>query len=288
MRRIALAALVLCLLPVSPLLAADDSQGNGAQEKDDICALWDSKSKDELREEFKDEEDPERVIEILTKGRGRVEACRSTYWRAFEPKPVREMLDSGSFEIYERALDQGDCDTAFALFANAFPVAHPRAPNFMDDKEHFRIWKSSILVLHYPEMRFCRSSRGIREGQAEIERLGIVIGRYQEGWEFSSRRKHQSLPILHRNYGIASLIELDSYPPALLALARLSQEGKIVRFIPEYQYYLLQRLLLSGGERDQLTDMLAAAEATLQPSQMEDLKRQAQAGEYAGPTPTTE
>ncbi len=282
MRRIALAALALCLLPMGPLLAAD-----GAQEKDDICAIWDSKSEDELREEFKGHPNPEEAIRQF-KGPAREQACRFTYWRAFKAKPARDVLDAEGFKAYQRALRQADCDTALALLSNAFPAAHPRAPDILNDRDHFARWEQVIVPQQYLELSLCGTNREIQESQTEIEHQGLVVGRYQDGWDFSLRGRDQPVPLVLRNHGIESLIHDRDYPPALLALVKLSHEGKVVRFIPEYQYYLLQRFLLLGGERDQVADMLTAAEARLLPSQMDDLKRQAQAGEYTGPRPTTQ
>ncbi len=310
MHRIALAAFALCLLPVSPLLAAD-----GAQEKDDICAAWDKASD---------------VTKSVYKGFPRKDACRGEYWNTFEAKPAAALFDAGTYAAYQQALEREECDAAMDLLAPAFVRAYPRAPDIgegrrtseasraewvqealkakkegkpidrnkdrerilhhMEMQSHFIAWTVRVLPGSYPEMAFCNAMQKLKAAQNEIASLGLDAPRYGDLRDALHHPSRQyPAPVDRRNGAIGELFNLSDryrYVPASLALLELSQQGQALRFVPAYQYYFLNYLVAHADvPAARVADMLAAAAEKLPDAKRRELDEQARLGEYKEPLP---
>lgn len=270
MQRIALTALValsMSLIATSLLAAAEPTQ----PKDDNICAVFD-RAAPEVKKQYE--------------GWLRSDACEAIYWSEFDAKPADQLLPPQGFAAYRAALQREQCDLPLALIAKAFAAAYPRAPNILGNDEHFLSWKVRVVERRYPELAGCLRLQDIRVAQAEIEQQGLAAERYKSSRE-SLLAADLPPAVAKRNTAIYALMNLHSEVPSLLALARLSHAGKVIRFVPEYQYYLLSRLAHREVDPLQLAPMLTAVVAKLQPAEMQALDTQARAGKYAGPEPIT-
>ncbi len=201
-------------------------------------------------------------------------ADRQIYYRAENQPALNDLLGAAELEAYRAALAADDCDPAYALLTNAYARHFPDAPHPGSSWLDETTWIGLVGMRHYPELSLCIYLRDIRETSAEIDRLGLEIPRYKG---VTDRANFSKIVIL-RNYALSMLMSFtgQDFAPAFLALARLSEDGKVIRFTSEYQYFLALRARHFGLDTRELDDLIRATEKRLDSDAIPELRRRAQ------------
>ncbi|MBL4756064.1 MAG: hypothetical protein JKY32_00035 [Rhizobiales bacterium] len=199
----------------------------------------------------------------------------SVFYRTHEGKPVAELLSSGELSDYREALEVEDCDAAYALLTNAYAIAYPGNPHPGTTRKSSRDWERNVAIEHYPEIVFCTQMRNLREARAAIERDNIYYERFSTERMMTTRQRPKPLFDLDMAFWGLLTLARHEYPPAFLALAGLSDEGEVIRFTEEYQYYTLLRAANMGIASSELDELTSRASANLTPAVRAELRQRA-------------
>jgi len=197
---------------------------------------------------------------------------RTVFYRSHEGKPVAELLGEAGQSVYWEAIEAEDCDAAYAVLTNAYANAYPGEPHPGTTRKSLRDWESNVAFDRYPEIIFCTTMRDLREARAAIERENIYVDRFSIERMWTTRRVPPPISDLDMAFRDLLTLARREYPPAFLALARLSDEGEVIRFTKEFQYYTLLRAENLGSELDELTTRAAAR---LDPATRAELRQRA-------------
>lgn len=197
----------------------------------------------------------------------REEVCRMLYWRKFSPQPLWEILNKDDIAAYERDISNRNCNSAAALLSNRFVAAHPNAPSLLKNTLNFKEWKSQLVGRHFPRLGLCFNLETIRISQDEIERLGLKAEPYAGYLKSMSpeAKKNMPGPVRKRHMAVFSLHRLlinSGRPDIMLALLKLSVDGKAVRYHENYELFFAYRLIVKGRTAhvvDQVIDRPIAA-----------------------------
>ena len=175
--------------------------------------------------------------------------------------PVNELLNLDELKTYNAALVENNCDAAYTLLTNAYALAFPKdPPSRFKCMDNDRLGRLCCARDHYPELVICEDQRQIRDARTHIEREGISLERISENRLMTSQTK--PWPIFEFGSALRYLILLAKRPygPAILALVKLSEEGEVIRFTREFQYYAVLRthtLAVNTAELEELTELAA-------------------------------
>lgn len=205
---------------------------------------------------------------------------RQLYYKSDRGLDAEALLGEEQLRMYREALEVDDCDLAYAPLANAYAVAYPEEP-FPGTILYSHIdWIIYVSYENFPELAFCLAMRELREARAAIIREGIEFERFNT--EYYSGLGVDIRPISDLVNAFRGFFRLATrgYPPVYLALVRLSDEGDILRFTKEFQYYMVLQARNLGTDTAELREMTARAAARLDTGTIVELERQVANGEF--------
>lgn len=188
--------------------------------------------------------------------------CRSSYWIGLRTKPLKAILTANQLTTYRKAIKEKRCSDAARFLSKYFVKAHPEVPSILENKENYRRWKNMTVTANFIDLGICLLLEKIRTAQKEIDRLEIEAKPFR-GYDKSldlKNRKYLSTPEVFRHLGVFGLLNMFGRfknPNLVLALIKLSVEGKALKFNPEYEYYLAYALHTRGLEDPVIKQILS-------------------------------
>ncbi|MBL4756769.1 MAG: hypothetical protein JKY32_03755 [Rhizobiales bacterium] len=202
------------------------------------------------------------------------------YYKSDNGLRANEILDEDGFRDYQSSIAVDDCDPAYALLANAYAKTYPEEPHPGFDIISGANWDVFVTFDNFPELAFCLEMRQLREARAAIVREEIEFERYFEDLYFGDQTYPRPVTNLADAFHGLSLLAGRRYLPAYLALLRLSDEGEIIRYTKEFQYYLALRTRDLGLNTEEVADITARAAARLDAETIAELTREAEDGHF--------
>ncbi len=226
-----------------------------------LSALWTAPAQagSDICKALKTVTDKDPMTHPSIKYRPKERICREWYWSNFKARPLKDVLSGDPLARYKRALGRKDCKTAAEILRKGFTAAHPKAESIVTNQKNFKDWKKWTVGNHYPLLKVCLLLETIRRAQRELDLQGINIPRYQ-GPQKSSQliRAVPRLPtaVLRRNSALF-LLEIylvgRSHPASVLALLKLSLDGKVVKYRPRVELFFAL-MLRDKGRNDPIID----------------------------------
>jgi len=172
--------------------------------------------------------------------------CTMRFWTLFQPRPLEQILTATERTKYDQAIERNDCKRATDVLSDNFEAAHPDAPPHRADALSRSFWRNSIATHYYESLGLCRDLRSVRQALKDIAEAGIEARPFwnmQENY-YGAQTKF-SIPVRNMYSGIARLLNnlnrTRSHKVAL-ALLRLSDAGKAIKFHRHYELYMAIRL----------------------------------------------
>lgn len=187
--------------------------------------------------------------------------CRSGFWRHANVKTIDEIFSKQELGQYNQLLSENKCEASAFFLSSPFARAHPQIPSILTNKEDYAHWIKETIPYNYSNLALCFLTKKIRSAQFKIDNQSLnaapFMGRNKslQGSYF----KNAPLIVRQRNLAFFKLIILSRRfptPKIQFTLLRFSQEDKIVKFHPEYKYFLALKLHKSGMQHELITKYL--------------------------------
>ena len=201
------------------------------------------------------------------------------HYRDLHGPALEELLRPSELSAYYTALAEDDCNSAYALLTNAYALAFPDDPHPGSSPRAKVDWKVYIAYYYYLELALCLELRQLGEARQQIARDGLEIERVSEDrlrtdlW--NGKRKPHPVSRLDSAFWTLFTLARRGHGPTILALVNLSEEGDVIRFTKEFQYFsvLLTRIL--GVDTPELDELAARTAARLDNETELEIQRQA-------------
>ncbi len=203
-------------------------------------------------------------------------------YKGYAFPPAEEFLNNSQYAEYWRALESGQCHGALMGVALAFHEQHPETPHPITTDRGMIAWAYFIEPKHYPAPLYCRAKKGLADARGKISGANIDAPRFPQrrsgGFAFSNL----PFPVRMRDLEIADLIRLAifDYGPAYLELAKLSEEGQVLRLTPSYTYFALARAKQAGVKDPQLEALYAKAVKSVDAAERARLSSRVKTGRW--------
>jgi len=204
---------------------------------------------------------------------------RQIHYRSDRGLPLNALLSPGEIESYRKALSGDACDPAYELLANAYANAYPEEPHPASGFEARTNWEIYVVPNQYPELALCLELRHLGELRAQLARDGIRMDPLS--WEdLGAPQVNDTVRSITISVWQLFFLVRNRYLPAAMAMLRLSEEGEIIRFTREFQYYMTLRTRILGTDTAELREMTDRATARLDAGTIVELRQQATNGEF--------
>jgi len=193
----------------------------------------------------------------------REEICRAYYWVEFKAAPAEQLFEPQSLKVYKDALKQQKCTAALRILRYKFADTYRSAPSILTNDSVYESWRDHIITISYPDLALCFDHKRLAAAEQEIERQGLEAMPYR-GVRISLTPQAIAQipdPILKRHrliYTWELRLQRIGHLGTALALLRLSSQGQALKYHPETETYLAQKLK-SGGYSDPLIDKTLAS-----------------------------
>jgi len=200
----------------------------------------------------------------------REEICRAYYWLEFKAAPAEQLFKPLSLKVYKDALKQQNCATALRILRDTFADTYRSAPSILTNDSVYKSWHDHIIGIRYPNLALCLECKLLATLEQKIKRQELKVVPYR-GWRISLMPQaiaQISDPILKRHmiiYGWELRLQRMGHLGTALALLRLSSQGQALKYHPETETYLAQKLKL-GGYSDPAIDKILASHHPIEDS----------------------
>lgn len=196
-------------------------------------------------------------------------------YQGYDFPPPSELLDEHALKRYHEKMLANQCNGALMELQVAFKDKHPEARHPMFPKEGGLLaWMYIIEPKYYPEALFCSTMKKLKQERESIRADGLVAPRFAQ--KIASDKDFADLPFHVRirdvEVGTLILLALNNYAPAQLELAKLSDEGTVLKLTPAYNFYILARALRGGLSDLSLFSLLKQAREGLGDAERKMLK----------------
>ena len=158
--------------------------------------------------------------------------------------PPEQFLNNAAFARYLDRMEEGRCWAAHLVLAEAVVEKYPEAPNPITDiPTGMMAWHDVIIPKHYPDLMLCHELPRLEVRQLELEAEKIYAPRFpqQRAGGVESDSLHFKVQARDRSAKALITLAIADHAPAQLALAKLSDEGKVLRLTPLYMYFITAR-----------------------------------------------
>ena len=206
------------------------------------------------------------------------------HYRDLHGPALEELLRPSELSAYYTALAEDDCNSAYALLTNAYALEFPDEPHPGSSIKATVDWDVYIAPHYYMDLALCLELRQISEARQQIARDGLEVERLSEARFMSGlwNGKRKPRPVSNLDSAFRGLLILSGrkHGPTVLALVKLSEEGEVIRFTNEYQYYGVLRARIFGVDSVELDELTARAAARLDPATRREIEQQAENAIY--------
>lgn len=202
--------------------------------------------------------------------------CRSAFWEIFVPLPLKDLLNPKDRKRYDQLIDDKNCSEARQLLATRFVAKHTGIPSILKNARDLEDWSNLTLMRFYPDVGLCIKLEEIAVSQREIDKAGIDAKPFRGYAETLGGEKSKQLTRAERKrhlaiFNIFGMSHFGTAPILQKAMLKLSLEGVVVNFHPDYEYYLAYFLERHGITNDQTNRVLKREMPTKRRHQIESL-----------------
>ena len=198
------------------------------------------------------------------------------------PAP-EDFLSNSSYADYRRHVDAGNCNMAMVEIAIAFNKKHPDAPHpALATGGGLGAWETVVAPKYYPDLYLCRTVKLLTKARQGIAAANVAAPRFPQKRPPNYKFSDLPRPVWIRDIEVTALIRLalNDYGPAYLELAKLSDEGEVLRLTPSYAYYALSRAKRAEVKDPALDELYKKASAAVSENERKRLSQRIESGTW--------